>query len=61
MCLASSADQKSSSISIPSVGLKKIGDMCHAGGSAVEDVPKRSISSPDLMSYFEGIVYASDP
>lgn len=40
----------------PSVGLRKIKALCQAGGSAQEDM-KRSASSPDLLTYFENMVY----
>lgn len=43
--------------SVPSVGLQRIYELSHSGGSAHEDIQHRSMSSPDLMSYFEGIVY----
>ena len=42
---------------VPSVGLKRIEELCHSGGSVHEDIAqKRSMSSPDLMNYFENIV-----
>ena len=43
---------------VPSVGLQRIEKLCNAGGSVHEDIAqkKRSLSSPDLMSYFENIV-----
>ena len=61
MCLAPGDDGKGDSNLIPSVGLKRIVELCHAGGSAIEDVQKRSMSSPDLLSYFEGMVYPTEP
>lgn len=62
MCLAPTSDTAGSNgRSTPSVGLKKIEELCQSGGSAQEDVQKRSMSSPDLLSYFEGIVYYGEP
>jgi hypothetical protein len=54
MCLATEKDVA------PSVGLQRIDELMKAGGSVHEDVPtvsskspKRSMSQPDLMGYFE--------
>jgi RAVE protein 1 C terminal len=55
MCLAPSGQVNKEDV--PSVGLQRIYELNHSGGSAHEDVQKRSMSSPDLLSYFEGIVY----
>jgi hypothetical protein len=41
----------------PSAGMQKIEELSRAGGSAHEDSHKRSLSSPDLLSYFESMVY----
>jgi hypothetical protein len=41
----------------PSVGIHKIEELSRAGGSAYEDSHKRSMSSPDLLTYFESMVY----
>lgn len=43
--------------SVPSVGLQRIYELNQSGVSAHEDIQKRSMSSPDLLGYFEGIVY----
>lgn len=55
MCLA--PERQMNKESVPSVGLQRINELSHSGGSAHEAIQKRSMSSPDLMSYFEGIVY----
>jgi hypothetical protein len=55
MCLAPDDNSRETP---PSVGLQKIEELSRAGGSAHEDsLDKRSMSSPDLLSYFESIVY----
>lgn len=41
----------------PSVGLQRIEELSRTGGAAHEDFEKRSMSSPDLLSYFESMVY----
>jgi hypothetical protein len=51
MCLSESKDLA------PSVGLQRIAELSRAGGVAHEDVAQRSMSSPDLLSYFESMVY----
>jgi len=58
MCLASEDASGSQDLgaAAPSVGLRKIQQLSQAGGSAHEDV-KRSASSPDLLTYFESMVY----
>ena len=41
-----------------SVGLQRIEELSQAGGAAHEDfLEKRSMSSPDLLTYFESMVY----
>jgi hypothetical protein len=57
MCLAPDDQSRETP---PSVGLQKIEELSRAGGSAHEDSDKsdkRSVSSPDLLSYFGSIVY----
>jgi hypothetical protein len=56
MCLASPDDCKDLATAAPSVGLRKIREISKRGGASHEDV-RRSISSPDLMTYFESMVY----
>ena len=56
MCLASEEDGKDMSTAAPSVGLRRIKELSQAGGAAHEDL-KRSMSSPDLITYFESMVY----
>jgi hypothetical protein len=41
----------------PSVGLRRIEELSRVGGAAHDDLDKRSISSPDLLGYFESMVY----
>ena len=54
MCLSRSGEEADADI--PSVGLEKIANLSTAGGSAHEE-QKRSLSSPDLLSYFESMMY----
>lgn len=58
MCLSpesSSATREAADAMAPSVGLRRIKQLSSAGGLH-EDV-KRSASTPDLLSYFESMVY----
>lgn len=56
MCLANEDESMDLASAAPSVGLRKIAELGRAGGAAHEDV-KRSVSSPDLLTYFESMVY----
>jgi hypothetical protein len=51
MCLSESKDLA------PSVGSQRIAELRRAGGVVHKDTEKRSMSSPDLLSYFESMVY----
>lgn len=57
MCVATGSENEDVASSAPSVGLQRLGELSQAGGAAHEDFDKRSMSSPDLMAYFENMVY----
>jgi len=52
MCLAPLGSEVA-----PSAGLRRIEELSSAGGATHEDMGKRTLSSPDLYSYLEGMVY----
>ena len=56
MCLATDDTSKDLVAAPPSVGMRKILELSRSGGSVHEDM-KRSVSSPDLITYFESMVY----
>ena len=56
MCLATKDESKDLAVAAPSVGLRKVHELSQAGGAAHEDL-RRSVSSPDLITYFESMVY----
>ncbi len=57
MCLAEKGSEAPDR-EAPSVGLRRIEELSRAGGAAHEErFEKRSLSSPDLLSYFESMVY----
>jgi hypothetical protein len=45
------------STAAPSVGLRKILELSHVGGASAHEDVRRSVSSPDLLTYFESMVY----
>ena len=57
MCLSSDAECGEGIDELaPSVGLKRIKQLSSIGGSSLEDL-KKSISTPDLLGYFESMIY----
>ena len=56
MCLATTDESRDLDTVAPSVGLRKITELSRAGGGSHEDV-RKSVSSPDLVTYFESMVY----
>jgi hypothetical protein len=62
MCLATGMGDDSDlqgdvSSAAPSVGLRKIMELSHNGGASAHEDVRRSVSSPDLLTYFESMVY----
>jgi len=59
LCLgADEGDLNKDSDRCPSVGLRKIKELSHLGGAQEASKGfKKSVSTPDLLSYFESMVY----
>lgn len=56
MCLASDKESPETLEELaPSVGLRRIKQLCSVGGAQMD--LKKSVSTPDLLSYFESMVY----
>ena len=57
LCLPVAGDDESAQILPPSVGLRKIQQLSKLGGAHEDNKVKKSGSTPDLLSYFESMVY----
>jgi len=58
MCLPSDEDVDLDVVEMPpSVGLKKIKELSKIGGTHEDTTMRKSSSTPDLLSYFESMVY----
>ncbi|KAL3911998.1 MAG: hypothetical protein SGILL_007062 [Bacillariaceae sp.] len=56
MCLATENENLTTLEELaPSVGLRRIKELCSVGGAQLD--LKKSVSTPDLLSYFESMVY----
>ena len=57
MCRVTDTHSSDLSSIAPSSGRRRIEELSRSGGATSEDAQKRSMSSPDLVGYFESMVY----